>query len=175
MICLLVFTAISWSAFLCIEDRQRDQNLEQSYKFDKNNKALDQYDTSPPRKNPSARLPFENYVANGRRQQTNNETVETDQISVGSAGVFHPNTVGLSVISSIKFKSIMLDTIFWATFIHAQGEKPVVAQLSKDLPDTEDNRKLWMSHYWKSQRNLVYQWWSNTWQFSTQTDPFSLP
>ena len=27
---------------------------------------------------------------------------------------------------------------------------------------------------WKSQWNLVYGWWSNTWQFSTWTDPFSL-
>lgn len=40
----------------------------------------------------------------------------------------------------------MLDAIFWATFIHTQGEKPVVAQLSKDFPDVEGNRKLWMPH-----------------------------
>lgn len=49
--------------------------------------------------------------------------METDQVSVGSAGVFHPNTVNLSAISSIKFRSIMLDAIFWATSIHTEGVK----------------------------------------------------
>lgn len=77
----------------------------------------------------------------------NNEILETDQISVGSAGIFHPNIVSSSVICSIKFRCIVLEAIFWASFTHAQGEKPVVAQHSKDLPDTEDNRKLRMFHF----------------------------
>lgn len=49
--------------------------------------------------------------------------VETDQTSVGPVRVFHPYTANLSAISSIKFRSIILDAIFWATFIHTEGVK----------------------------------------------------
>lgn len=96
----------------------------------------------------------------------NNQRVETDHISVGWTGVFHPNTVSLSVISSTKFRSIMLDAIFWVTFIHAQGENTAVAQLSKDLPEIEDNGKLWMPHSTRNPRG--------TWCISDGVTPDNL-